>query len=114
VLPVLADELVKILPDQQQAIQSRDRFLARTVEQMRAFADGQGDVPLIVKQCGKTTEQGIRFGRMEMSYFLGVAYLDGATVGQDASEATRWLQRAASLGSRGAQARLSMPTAAKG
>jgi TPR repeat protein len=43
---------------------------------------------------------------MEMSYFLGVAYLEGATVSQDPSQAVRWLQRAATLGSRTAQARL--------
>jgi len=43
---------------------------------------------------------------MEMSYFLGVAYLDGASVGKDDAQATQWLQRAASLGSRSAQARL--------
>jgi TPR repeat protein len=73
---------------------------------MQAFADGKGDVPMIVKRSGKSTDEGIRFGRMEMSYFLGVAYLEGATVSQDPSQAVRWLQRAATLGSRTAQARL--------
>jgi hypothetical protein len=107
VLPILADQLVAILPDKQQAAQSRDRYLARTVEEMQAFADGRADVPMIVKRSGKCTEQGIRFGRMEMSYFLAVAYQKGATVPQDPSQATRWLQRAVSLGSRSAQARLS-------
>jgi hypothetical protein len=107
VLPVLADQLVAILPDKQQASQSRDRYLARTVEEMQAFADGRADVPTIVKRSGKCTEQGIRFGRMEMSYFLGVAYQKGATVPQDPALATRWLQRAVNLGSRTAQARLS-------
>lgn len=61
---------------------------------------------MIVKRCGKATDMGIRFGRAEMSYFLGVAYERGATVAQDASLAVRWLQRAGSLGSRSAQARL--------
>jgi hypothetical protein len=107
VLPVLADKLVDILPNKQQALQSRERFFTRTIEQMEAFADGKGDVPLIVKRCGKATGEGIRFGRMEMSYFLGVAYQQGATVPQDASRAARWLQRAADQGSRSARARLS-------
>jgi hypothetical protein len=110
VLPVLADELVKMLPDRQQALQSRDRFFTRTVQEMQAFADGQGDVPLIIKRCGKATGEGIRFGRMEMSYFLGVAYQKGASVAADDAQAKRWLQRAASLGSRTAQARLSAGT----
>jgi hypothetical protein len=111
VLPVLADELVASMPDPVKAAQSRDRFFARTIEQMQAFADGYGDVPMIVKRSGKSTQEGIRFGRMEMSYFLGIAYLEGTTVPQDPNQAVRWLQRAANLGSRTAQARLGAATA---
>jgi hypothetical protein len=106
VLPILADELVASRPDQRQATQVRDRFLARTVAEMRAFADGSGDAPSIVKRCGKATDQGVRFGRTEMSYFLGVAYLEGAAVARDSTQALRWLQRAADQGSRSAQTRL--------
>ena len=97
VMPVLADELVKILPDRAQAEKARDRFFARTVEEMQAFAEGHGDVPQIVKLCGKATGEGIRLGRMEMSYFLAVAYEQGATVAKDRTQAARWLQRAAVL-----------------
>ncbi|HVE55017.1 MAG TPA: hypothetical protein VNB23_16660 [Ramlibacter sp.] len=111
VLPVLADELVASMPDPARAALSRDRFFSRTIEQMQAFADGRGDVPMIVKRSGKSTDEGIRFGRMEMSYFLGIAYLEGTTVPQDSTQAVRWLQRAANLGSRTAQARLGAATA---
>ena len=110
-LPVLADELVQVMPDPVKAAEKRDRFFARTIDQMQSFADGKGDVPMIVKRSGKSTEEGIRFGRMEMSYFLGVAYLEGVTVPQDPNQAVRWLQRAANLGSRTAQARLGAATA---
>ena len=106
VLPVLADELQATLPDGRLAQRSRDRFFTETVREMQAFADGEGDVPQIIKRCGKATGEGIRFGRMEMSYFLAVAYQKGATVAPSATQATRWLQRAANLGSRTAQARL--------
>jgi TPR repeat protein len=106
VLPVLAEELVNMMPDKQAAATARDRFFARTIDQMQNFAQGGGDVPMIVKRSGKSTEDGIRFGRMEMSYFLGVAYLEGSTVAQDPNQAVRWLQRAATLGSRTAQAKL--------
>jgi hypothetical protein len=106
VLPVMADELVQTMPDQDKAMQQRDRFFTRIIDQMQAFAEGRGDVPTIVKRSGKATDEGIRFGRMEMSFFLGVAYLEGATVSQDANQAVRWLQRAASLGSRTAQIKL--------
>jgi hypothetical protein len=112
-LPVLADELVASSPDKDKAGAARDRFFRGVIDQMQAFADGKGDVPMIVKRSGKATEEGIRFGRMEMSYFLGVAYLEGTTVPQDATLAVRWLQRAATLGSRTAQARLGAATAAR-
>jgi hypothetical protein len=111
VLPVLADELVASMPDRTAAAAARDRFFNRTIDQMQAFADGKGDVPMIVKRSGKSTDEGIRFGRMEMSYFLGVAYLEGSTVPQDSNQAVRWLQRAANLGSRTAAARLGAATA---
>jgi hypothetical protein len=113
VLPVLADELVASTPEKEKdkATAARDRFFRNTIDQMQAFADGQGDVPMIVKRSGKSTSEGIRFGRMEMSYFLGIAYLEGTTVPQDPNQAVRWLQRAANLGSRTAQARLGAATA---
>lgn len=111
VLPVLADELVALSPQRQTATLARDRYLARTIGEMEAFADGRGDVPIIVKRSGKTSEMGIRYGRMEMSYFLGVAYQQGAVVKQDASAAQRWLQRAASQGSKSALVRLAAGSA---
>ncbi|HVE52189.1 MAG TPA: SEL1-like repeat protein, partial [Ramlibacter sp.] len=86
--------------------QARDAYLARTVDQMQAFADGKGNVPAIVKQSGKSSAAGIRYGRMEMSFFLGVAYLEGTCVQRDAARAAHWLQRAIAMGSRPAQARL--------
>jgi hypothetical protein len=107
-LPVLADELIASLPekDKEAAAQARDQFFADTIAQMNAYARGQGDVPGVVKRSGKTTAEGIRYGRAEMSYFLGIAYLEGVTVPRDATKAVRWLERAANLGNRGAQAKL--------
>lgn len=103
-LPVLADELVATTPDKAAASQARSRFFASTVDQMQAYAAGKGDVPSIVKRSGKTTEEGIRRGRSEMSYFLGVAYFEGTTVPADQKQALSWFERAASAGNRGAQA----------
>lgn len=112
VLPLLADELVAVMPDRRQALLSRDRFLARTVGEMEAFCEGRGDVPTIVKRSGKSSDVGVRYGRMEMSYFLGVAYQQGVAVKQDPERAAQWLQRASSLGSRSAQAQLATATLA--
>ena len=107
-LPVLADELIATLPaaNRQAALQTRDAFYVETIRQMHAYVNGQGDVPSVVKRSGKSTSDGIHFGRGEMSYFLGIAYLEGATVPRDATEAVRWLERAATMGNRGAQAKL--------
>jgi len=105
-LPVLADELIATMPDKAAAIQARDQFFATTVQQMNDYAKGKGDIPAVVKRSGKATAEGIRFGRGEMSYFLGIAYLEGVTVQRDASQAQRWLERAATMGNRGAQAKL--------
>lgn len=105
-LPVLADELVASSTDKPTAELARSRFFATTLQQMQAYASGQGDIPVVVKRSGKSTDEGVRQGRTEMSYFLGVAYQIGATAQQDSTQAVRWLERAASAGSRGAQVRL--------
>jgi hypothetical protein len=105
-LPVLADELVASSPDKAAAQQARDRFFASTITQMQAYASGAGDIPVVVKRSGKSTDDGVRTGRTEMSYFLGVAYQIGATAPQDSMKAVQWLERAASAGNRGAQAML--------
>jgi hypothetical protein len=102
-LPVLADQLMGLMPDKELAKRERDIFLTRTVQDMQAFADGMGDAPKIIQECGKETAAGVKFGRMEMSYFLGVAYDKGASVPQDTMQATQWLQRAADMGSRSAR-----------
>ena len=105
-LPVLADELIATATDKAAATRARDQFFATTVQQMNDYANGKGDIPAVVKRSGKSTAEGIRYGRGEMSYFLGIAYLEGVTVPRDATQAVRWLERAATMGNRGAQARL--------
>ncbi|HEY1228165.1 MAG TPA: hypothetical protein VGF26_12690 [Ramlibacter sp.] len=108
-LPVLADELVASSQDKATAAQTRDRFFTTTVDQMQAYAAGRGDIPAIVKRSGKSTDEGIRRGRSEMSYFLGVAYFEGAMVAADQKQALTWFERAASAGNRRAQSYLAGP-----
>ena len=105
-LPVLADQLVADQPNKASAGLQRDAFFASTLQQMQSYANGQGDIPAIVRRSGKSTAEGVRFGRGEMSYFLGIAYMEGATASRDSSLAVRWLERAATMGNRGAQAKL--------
>lgn len=110
-LPVLADALVASLPADEQpaARQQRDRFFAQTMDQMQAYAAGKGDIPAIIRRSGKSTDEGVRRGRGEMSYFLGVAYVEGATVPADPKAALQWFERAASAGNRRAQTWLAGP-----
>lgn len=106
-LAVLADAWVESQPERARAARTRDRFLAATLDQMRAYAEGRGDIPPIVRRSGKSTEEGIRHGRGEMALFLGLAYLQGAAgTTTDPAQARQWLQRAASAGNRPAQERL--------
>ncbi len=106
-LPVLAGEWMALQPDAEAAARVRDRFFSDTVAEMRAYAEGRGDIPAIVRRSGKATDEGVRAGRGEMGYFLGVAYLEGATVAAPDRQAARhWLERSASAGNRTAQARL--------
>jgi hypothetical protein len=107
ILPVLAEQIGTSVPDQAEAARARQRFYTRTVDAMRAFADGKGEAPSILTRSGKITDQGVRYGRQEMGYFLGVAYLDGKCVAPDPSQGQQWLQRAATLGNRAALAKLS-------
>jgi hypothetical protein len=108
-LPVLADELIATMPDKVAATETRDRFFSTVVDQMQAYAAGRGDIPAIVKRSGKSTDDGIRRGRSEMSYFLGVAYFEGAMVSADQKQALTWFERAASAGNRRAQSYLAGP-----
>jgi hypothetical protein len=108
-LPVLSDELIATMPDKVAATQTRDRFFSAVVDQMQAYAAGRGDIPAIVKRSGKSTDDGIRRGRSEMSYFLGVAYFEGAMVSADQKQALTWFERAASAGNRRAQSYLAGP-----
>jgi TPR repeat protein len=108
VLPLLTEQLVAITPHKN-AVQARQQFLARTIGEMEAFADGKADVPSIVRKSGKCSEHGVRYGRAEMGYFLGVAYRDGRAVNKDEARATGWLERAATMGSPSARA-LATPT----
>jgi hypothetical protein len=106
-LQVMANEWVGTQTDRVVALQARDRFFATTIAQMHAYAGGRGDIPAIVRRSGKATAAGIRAGREEMSYFLGLAYLEGAAMpASDPALARHWLQQAASAGNRPAQARL--------
>ncbi len=106
-LAVLADTWVAEHADPVAAARIRDRFYGTTLDQMRAYAAGQGDIPAIVRRSGKSTDEGIRNGRGEMALFLGLAHLAGAAgASVDTAQARQWLQRAASAGNRPAQDRL--------
>jgi hypothetical protein len=110
-LGVLSDELIASVPpaERDAAVQARNAFYAQTLDSMQAYAAGRGDIPAIVRRSGKSTDEGIRRGRSEMSYFLGVAYFEGAVAPADQKQALAWFERAASAGNRRAQSYLAGP-----
>jgi hypothetical protein len=106
ILPVMAEQHGASVADAAKAAEVRQRFYARTVQDMHAFVEGHGQAPAIIARSGKITDVGLRWGRMEMGYFLGLAYSAGACVTADASRSAEWLRRAATMGNSAARTRL--------
>jgi TPR repeat protein len=111
VLPLLLDEHSKTAANKKGFDRDRNVFVAAKLDQMRALADGTGDVPAIIKACGKISEKGVRWARIEAGYFLGLAYQQGASVPRDEAQAAKWMERAATMGHGAAKARVSVVTA---
>ena len=106
-LPILADELVAIMPDRNLAKHGARPLPGRTrSSRCRPSPMARATCRRSSSAAARRPTRGDPFGRTEMSYFLGVAYQKGATAPQDAGLAARWLQRAADMGSRPALARL--------
>jgi hypothetical protein len=90
-LAVLADEVVASTADAQpQALEVKQRFLAQTMNQMKAYARGTGELPSILLRSGKTGGAAIQTGAVEMAYFVGLAHAKGVTVAVDHAEAVTW------------------------
>ncbi len=75
--------------------QAATAFLRDTVRQMEDFAAGSGEVPVVLLRSGHATAAGVARGRVEMQFFLGLAYGAGDIVEIDKRKGVEWLTRAA-------------------
>ncbi len=93
---VLTDALVASQGAEQDKARAAQRaFLDDTLRRMEAFADEQGEVPVILKRSGTASGEAITRGRMLIRYFLGLAYVNGTVVKADRRTSLQWFERAA-------------------
>lgn len=95
-LPVLTDAVVTAQgAGAGRAREAQLRFHAQIVQQMLAFAEGTGDLPVVLKRSGTASTASITRGRTLMRAYLGLAYVRGTLVDPDPRAGARWMERAA-------------------
>ena len=80
-----------------EAAQRRDLFLKNTVLSMEKFAQGGGEVPVIVRRSGRASENHIKEARNEIAYFLGLAHSRGTIVEKNEAQSVQWFLNSAKL-----------------
>lgn len=64
------------------------KFTTTTIHDMEKFAQGQGEIPIIVRRSGRASETHIVNARAEMAYFLGLSAQ--RSVQKDDAQAVAW------------------------
>lgn len=90
---IVQQESLGLSPDEAQ--QRREKFLQTILASMEKFAQGDGEVPVIVRRSGRASEANITDAKREMAFYLGVAYLLGSIAPRDEITATQWFTRSA-------------------
>jgi len=105
VLKIFARRLVEAVPleARPQAQQVAAQFLRETVEQLESFALGTGEPPRIILRSSRATAAGLKRGRIETQFLVGMAYTFGHGVEIDQNKGFAMLARAAALAHREAQ-----------
>lgn len=97
-IEIVARRVVDAVPagaDRSEAEAAAKAFLRNTIREMEAFAKDGGDPPVILLRSSKTTSAGLARGRVDMQFYLGVAYTRGQIVEVDKKKGVEWLTRAA-------------------
>jgi hypothetical protein len=81
--------------DLMQAQERRQRHYRQRIDEMEAFAQGQGDAPLVIKRSGHASPGHIQEARVSIAYYLGLAYLRSVGVAKDETRAAQWFSHAA-------------------
>ncbi len=78
-----------------QAMQRRQAYFDKRIDEMKAFASGQGDVPTIIKRSGRASSTHIDDARVLMAHYLGRTHHLGVGVARSREQALRWYRHAA-------------------
>ena len=98
-LPVLTQAVVEADGGAtRDAAERRTRFHAAVWSDMQAFAQGEGEVPVILKRSGTASEASMRRGRQLVQFYIGKSYQRGSLVAQDEAQALQWFRRGAMSG----------------
>ena len=79
--------------EREEAKSAQALFLRNVVQDMERYAEGDGEVPIIVKRSGWASEQAMASGRKQMAYSVGVAYMKGIGRATDLRKAMQWMER---------------------
>ncbi len=81
--------------DAAQAMQRRQAYFDKRIDEMKAFASGQGDVPTIIKRSGRASGTHIDEARLQMAYFIGRIHHLGIGVARGREQTVHWYKHAA-------------------
>lgn len=84
--------------DAAEAARRASAFGMARVAELQALAQGNGDVPAIVKRSGKFSGNSSERLRLDAGFYVGLAYLQGTIVGKDEAQAAQWLKETAQRG----------------
>ena len=76
---------------QEAAAAAQIRWFQNMVKTMEEFAFGKGEPPTVLYRSGRISDEGIRFGRLNIQGMLGAAYLNGWAMERDTSKAGKLL-----------------------
>jgi hypothetical protein len=101
---VLTNAFIQESPeDASQKMFARQKYLQKTLEEMRNFALGNGEPPRIVIRSGRISLALVEEGRSRIAWFLGLAYEHGNGVPKDLLEAQHWYTTSAQRGHKQSQ-----------
>lgn len=103
---VHADYLLAAVPAGEEKLAAEKAvnvFFADIIKQMESFALANGSAPKVLYRSSKTTANGLWWGRTQMAYYLGTAYLDGDLVDIDQAKGLDFIHKAANRGASEAQ-----------
>ncbi|MES2946144.1 MAG: hypothetical protein V4772_25020 [Pseudomonadota bacterium] len=80
------------------AQQRAHAFMRAALLDMEKFAEGSGEVPVIIKRSGRASSNHMDEARLQIGWFLARAYQNGTIAEKSRSNASRWFKAGAEKG----------------